>query len=986
MTTHRYLFSSLLTAIFILDAISVSAQEGRVNDDEPSEVIVTGTRFTNPNIVSSSPVTTIDDSAFDRIGAVDAVDVLTRLPSITAAQDSNVNNNATGTSTINLRGLGAERNLILLNGKRLGPGTPTDISADINQIPTPLLERVDVVTGGASAVYGSDAISGVTNFVLNRDFDGLEFDGIVGFFQDGNDSDFAQDVLELTATDGVVPTSSETDGFTFDVSAVYGTEFGDGRGHITAFGRYVDQNSVEQGTRDVSRCALVPPPPGFPVDGFCAGSFAGPFPTTLSLPGVFETDGDGNTVPLAGSFLSLDEAGNLMLDEDGNDLGSGNPFNFNPDNVFLRATERIQGGVFANYEFAPNVEAYLDATYFRNETDAQFAASATFDTVAEINCNNPFLSPELVQVICTDRGFDISENASAFINRRFVESGPRNTEFELENIRLVGGVKGQINDSNWDYDVFGQYATTNSSSENTNDAEIALLTEALLVVDGPNGPECSSGREGCIPLNLFGTEPVDTDALAAILTPTSSTGEVNQLVFGATTQGHFDQLVSPYAATPAHLLLGVEYRRDRLVNQPDEILLQGAATGLGGPLDPVDAASDVIEIFGEANIALVEERPFFENLSLTGQFRFSDYTYDNDLEGGAQSDGFTTTAFSVGASWSPSDDIRIRGQFQRAVRAPNIFELFAPTSAQLFFDTDPCSGAMPAATQEQCELTGLAPELFGFVPLDSGQLLQETSGNTDLQPERSNTFTIGFVLTPAAIEGLTLSIDYYDISIDDFISEISSSSVLNGCLDGSQPDFCGFINRDELGTLAINGSIEASLLNIAERSTQGFDVALNYDFELGAFGGYNFNYTSTIVTALEQVNFPGAPVTDSLGLFGGATFTQQPNPAYRHNANLGWSYNDYGLNIGWRYLGGTQIDGDLPLGIFGSEFDPESYIDLSGQWSVSETVELRFGVNNLFDNDPPLTAFFIDGVSGNTFPSTFDAFGRYIFFGGKLRL
>ena len=253
------LLSSLLTTLALGTSVNVSAQV----DDVEDELIVTGSRFTNPNVVSSSPITTIDEDAFDRIGAIDAIDVLNRLPGITAAQDSNVSNGATGTSTINLRGLGVTRNLVLIDGKRLGPGAPSGgatgggAAADLNQIPTPLLERVDVVTGGASAVYGSDALAGVTNFVLKRDFEGLEFNSTLGFFQDGNNNDFAQEVLEATATDGVVPSGSETDGRTFDISATFGASLDNGRGHVTAYARYVDQNEVLQGTRDVSRCALL---------------------------------------------------------------------------------------------------------------------------------------------------------------------------------------------------------------------------------------------------------------------------------------------------------------------------------------------------------------------------------------------------------------------------------------------------------------------------------------------------------------------------------------------------------------------------------------------------------------------------------------------------------------------------------------------------------------------------------------------------------
>lgn len=1005
------LLSSVLTTAVALVSANALAQDTDATDDE---VIVTGSRFTSPNVVSSSPVTTIDESAFERIGAIDAIDVLNRLPGVTAAQDSNVSNGATGTSSINLRGLGTNRNLVLIDGKRLGPGRPDISTADLNQIPTPLLERVDVVTGGASAVYGSDAIAGVTNFILKRDFEGFELSTTFGVFQDGNNNETAQEILELSSTDGVVPTNTQVDGETFDVSAVFGGSFADGRGHITGFGRFVNQDAVLQGTRDISRCAtlVLGPEPG-PLNGSttsCLGSNFGPFPTTVTLGAVIDpaTGLPAAVQPGFQGVISLDAAGNVPRDANGDIIaGSSNAFNFNPTNFFQRPTQRFQGGFLANYEITDNVEAYFDATFFRNVTDAQIAPSATFGEIQQINCDNPFLTADLVDIICTQRGFgvgglgpdllantDDDNNATVQVNRRFVEGGGRNSLIELDNIRLVGGFRGDIGDTGWAYDVFGQFSTTSSTTTNTNDGNIELLQEALLVVDGPNGPVCTSGSATCLPLNLFGTSPVDTTALANVLTPTILAGEVTQEIVGATIQGSPEQFTSPLADNPVNVLVGVEYRADRLQSQPDSILIVGGATGLGGPADPVDGVSEVYEIFGEVNIPLVEGQAFAENLALTGQYRYSDYSYENGIPGGEQSDGFATNAFSVGATWTPVSDIRFRGQFQRAVRAPNVFELFSPQSLGLFNDNDPCSGTAPTATVTQCSLTGLSPALFGLVQADAGQLQALTGGNTALQPEESDTITLGAVFRPSFVEGLTLSVDYYDISIDDFISTVPPQTILDDCLDGSQPEFCSFINRDALGTLQVDGFITASLQNIAERVAQGFDIAANYnfsaeDFGLGNWGDFSLNYVGNIVTALEQTSFPGAGVTDSNGLFGGSTFTGEVNPEYRHVASLGWVPNDaLSFNLDWRYIGGTVNDGDFTGESLTSQFgtfDAENYFDLFAQWNATEQLVFSAGVNNLLDNDPPISDFRFT-ANGNTFPSTFDSLGRYIFVGAKIRL
>ncbi|MEM9600985.1 MAG: TonB-dependent receptor plug domain-containing protein, partial [Pseudomonadota bacterium] len=282
-------------------AASAPAFAQDADEDDIDIVVSSGTRISAANVVSTSPVTTLSDEAFTRQGVIDAVDVLNTLPSVTPAQDSNVSNGATGTSSVNLRGLGSNRNLILVDGKRLAPGRPDISSSDLNQVPTPLLERVEVVTGGASAVYGSDAIAGVVNFILDRDFEGFEADANFSFFWDGNSNSFAQDVTDQSSTDGITPSDTQTDGETIDLWAKFGTGFGDGKGSMVGYVRYVDQGEVLQGTRDVSRCAIVDFGPQAGNDVFCVGSNFGPFPTTVTLPAIQGGTGFSGVISLDSS-------------------------------------------------------------------------------------------------------------------------------------------------------------------------------------------------------------------------------------------------------------------------------------------------------------------------------------------------------------------------------------------------------------------------------------------------------------------------------------------------------------------------------------------------------------------------------------------------------------------------------------------------------------------------------------------------------------
>lgn len=1007
---NKLLASSVLAAMMAAVPMGIAqAQEiervGQAADEDEDSVqqtiVVTGSRLSEVNITSSSPVTTLNTEAFRARGTIDVVDLVNTLPSVTAGQTSEASNGATGTSSLNLRGLGANRNLVLIDGKRLGPGRPDIAVADLNQIPTQLVERSEIVTGGASAVYGSDAIAGVANFILRRDFEGLEVSGLVGFNQDGNNNSTAQFINETTSVDGLNPTGGVTDGFTWDLSAIFGASLGDGKGNVTGYARYFDQNQILQGDRDVSACALGDVDSVANAGQFCFGSNFGPFPTTITLPAVLiDTDGDGiGDTQIAGGLsgtVSLDANGNVPRNADGTvSLGATNAFNFNPLNFFQRPSQRINAGFLAHYKITDFAEVYTDFGFTRNVTDAQIAPTATFGEVSQINCDNPFLTPELVQIICTDRGFGATDIATAQINRRNVEGGGRNSAIELTNFRIVSGVRGELDAwvPGWSYDAFVQFADTAQSDINEEDFNIELLNEALLVTaDAAGNPVCTSGSASCIPLNLFGTSPVDPVAIAAISTATILTGSVQQTVTGFTTQGPVG-ITSPFAESQPFLLAGFEWRRDALQSIPDSILLAGGSTGLGGPADPVDGQSRVWELFGEVGVPLIENAPFIQELSFTGQYRFSSFSFNNGLPGGAQSDGFDTHTFSVGTSWVPVDDLRFRFQFQRAARAPNIFELFAPASTQLFNGTDPCEGPNPVGTLEGCVASGLPAALFGLVPAAAGQLQELAGGNIGLQEEESDTFTAGVVVQPRWIPGLTASVDYFNIEVGDFITSIPSQTILDSCDTTLQAQFCDLITRDALGTIQIDGFVQANLQNVGARETEGVDVSIRYGFDsdqfgLGDFGQFNLSYQSTYLTEFEQANFLGDIPTDCVGFFAGACddIVGQPSFEYRHVAGVSWQSNyNLDVSLSWRYFSDVQRIGprnNIP-GSLGDEFDSESYIDLFVSYDLKDNINLSFGVNNLIGNDAPFTDF-RDTANGNTFPGVYDAAGRYIFFGTRI--
>lgn len=994
------LASTLLSTVGV--AAPVFAQEAQEAEGEtPDRIVVTGSRLATTQVDTPSPIVAIDAEAVSVRGISDVVDLVNTLPGIQPAQTTDISNGASGASTINLRGLGATRNLVLIDGHRLPAGVATSTAAgggyasDVNLVPAALVQRVEVVTGGSSAVYGSDAISGVTNFLLRRDFEGVEINSRVGWNFDTNDNDFSQSVLAATAPDGVVPTDDEIDGRTFDLSIIFGANLDRDRGNVTGYVQYIDQREVLQGTRDHSRCATSQDFSGRADDGgvICLGSNFGPFPTTFSLnaitgpnglplspqPGTVIDPVTGDVVPvdptlavLPGATVSLDENGVIPRDANGNIItGASNAYNFNPTNFFQRPYTRVNAGFMARYDVTDNIEAYLDLGFTDNITDAQIAPSATFGEISQVNCDNPFLSAELLQVICTSRGLSGSDLAPIQLNRRGVESGGRNSRIELTNLRLVGGIRGEV--FGWDYDVFGQHSITRQTDTNTNDFQIDLFQEAILVEDdGTGNPVCTSGRTGCVPLNLFGTTPVNPAAWQAIATPSIVTGRIEQTVFGATISndlGEYD-LVSPYAIEAPQVLFGAEFREDKLENAPDAILRTGNATGLGGPTSPVNGENNVWELFTEVNVPLVQDRDLVHDLSISGAYRYSDYSAI-DRSGPTPVTGqgeATTDTYGFGLAYAPTEDLLFRAQYQRAVRAPNIFNLFSAQVEQLFAGSDPCSGASPTASLDRCVASGLNPSLYGLVPPDAGQLQQLSGGNPDLEPEVADTTTYGVVFTPSRIPGLRVSVDYFNIEIEDFISTIPATEIVDGCLFGGNDNFCALFNRDSLGTIQVNGSVSATLQNIASFETSGFDFQASYSFDATEFGlpdigGFVLNYVGNYTDSLEFQSLPTSAPFECAGFFGIQCGT--PFFEYSHNATVKWESNyDVDVTLTWRYLGEVDSFGyDASTGSFQGDFqfapsfDAQSYLDAFVSYDVFDNVNLNVGINNLLNEDPPLDDF-----------------------------
>ena len=971
-------------------------------------IVVTGSLIPQSgNLVETSPVTSLGSADFDVRGVVRAEDMINSLPQAFGAQGSNLANGSTGTSSVNLRGLGASRTLTLLNGRRLPYGSLNTAAPDINFIPAAMVKKVDILTGGASATYGSDAVAGVVNFVLDTDFEGVRLEGNYSFYQHDNSNSYIQGILSdfaaINPSQYAVPDGSTSDGESIDITAAFGGKLDNGRGHVMGFASFQNTKEVLQANRDYSQCALSTTNAG--QDFTCAGSSTNQFTNVLDLDGLLPTGSGARVDPLTNTFQARD--GSVP-----------DTFNYNPYNHFQRPNERYSFGTFANYDINPYVNAYAEFMFMDNRTNSQIAPSGVFGYGVAggnggINCDNPFLSAQQVDFICTSRGgsgsdivglFDEeAEAAGLYFLRRNVEGGNRNNDIRHTTYRGVVGLKGTIGDTPWGYDISAIYANVHRSEVYNNDLSIKKMSAALYAVADPvtGDPVCAINADAdpnnddpaCAPYDIFSGAGPSEAALNYIVNPLFRDGDVKQTVVTAKTYADLGEygLQSPMSEEGVKVAFGVEYRRDSLDSNPDANFQSGDGAGQGGPTNPISGSQEVYDYFAEVNAPLIQGYEGVESLGIDLAYRRSNY------------DAVSSDAYKIGLEYAPVEDIRFRGSFQRAVRAANIFELFSTQSLGLFDLTagangvyDPCAGTTPTATAAQCANTGVTAAQYGnIVDNPAGQFNTLTGGNPDLDPEQSDTYTIGFVATPSMIPGLTVSLDYFDIVVEDLVGTVPQELALDTCLETGDDFFCSLVNRGAGGTLwaGQTGYIVATNINTGSLSTSGFDLLASYDLDLDNRGGVSFDYVGTLLESLETKplpNSPAADIFDCVGYYGGSCAsgggTEVANgasPEYRHKASMTWSDAEgkYSVTGTWRYYSEVEIEGGDD-GTINGVLDAQNYFDLSGSWAATDYMSFRLGVNNVLDEDPPLSS--VVGTApgnGNTYPQVYDALGRYIFMG-----
>ena len=977
----------LFGLVFSFAAIPFSA----LAQDDVEEVVVTGTRIADPNVTSSSQITSIDGEELLVRGITRVEDYLNDLPQISPGQSITNSNGASGTATANLRNLGCSRTLVLMNGRRMVSGTTGGGNcADLNTVPTLLLDKVEVLTGGASSVYGSDAVAGVVNFILDDEFVGMKSSFYHGFYQHKNDNSSLRDLV--ASYDYALAPKDVTTGDTEKVSVAFGGEIDGGKGHITAFMEHTDTKPILQGEYDISACAL--------RSGFsgCGGSSTIP-------PGRWADFGGYS----AGGFVNVDPT---ITGVDFKVLGNefvpraGQAYNYNPTNFFQRPDDRFNSGFFGKYEVSDNAEVYVDMTYMKSESNAQIAYSGTFGNITSLPCYNAFLSEQQYNAACGDwtgmggdHAPDFASGAAAlaylanldlavgdgsilgykaplYSLKRNVEGNPRQSIFAYKSFTQTVGVRGDIND-NWSYDAYYQTSNVVYNNEYRNDLSVTAINRAVDVVSVNGVPTCVSALNGtdstCVPYNLFqGGLPGDQgiqgvldggqELQSYIANSTYINGDGEQTTFTAYVTGDTGYSI-PGAPGNVSVVAGFESRELSSDFRPDLPSRTGDRSGSGGATLPLGGTYDVDEFFVELGI------PVTDTVSMDAGFRSADYSTGND-----------TTAMKLGAFWTVNDKVSVRGSFQTSQRHANLAELYQGIGQGLVdLDYDPCgidpdTGAAPIATQAQCENTGLPANLYGTdLKSPADQYNIQTGGNPNVNPEESESITIGVVLNP--MDGLTLTVDYFDITVEDGIGTVSPKTALDKCIETGAAAFCNLINRNPVnGSLWLTGGyISAQITNISEEQTSGIDVIFDYSVDTN-WGPLVVSGVTTLLDSYDIIELPGEAAIGCSGNWGGSC-GKNPMPEVMGSYTVGLTTEfDTDVILGVRYLGETD-----DLNANDIDFDAYTYLDATAIYSVNDNMSVTLGVSNLLDKEPGYTsdAGTAPG-NGNTFPGYFDAFGRHI--------
>ena len=927
--------------------ISVTTEQSTDATGAPQaggDIVVTGSRIARRNTDSAAPVAVVQDQEFKLSGTINVEQVLNTLPQVIPGSTGFDNNPGGGVATLNLRGLGTNRSLVLVNGRRWMFFDTTQV-VDLNTIPTFLIDSVDVVTGGASAVYGSDAIAGVVNFRLRQNLVGVEAGGQYSITERG-------------------------DGARYNAYVTLGTELADGKGHATVYAEYFNRSSIFQGQRDFSSAVQGD---NATATGFIPGGSSttpnGRFTSTYAAASCPA----GNVFCSPGAYFT---APGVSRPRQATDL-----YNFGAVNYLQVPQERYLLGGYGNYDIGGGHEAYAEVAFVNNRVANELAATPVTGTFqVRIASVAPFLSAgdaaalrQLDTVAAT--GNTVGDGIVPLaIQRRIVETGSRNSLDERNAFRVMTGLRGPIGDA-LKYDIYYSYARTRNSNIQAGNISRAGFQAGL------NGTAA--------PINIFGPGTLSQASVDQI-SITAQNGDISTLqVANASVSGNLFNL--GFGGDDVGFAFGGEYRKVSSQFVPDTALSSGDVIGFNAG-NPTEGQYDVKEVFGELRLPIASNVAGIQRAEINLAGRYSDYGLAN--VGGVYT-------YAAGAEYAPIRDITFRGQYQRAVRAPNVSELFGGQATGFFQTQDPCalaSAATNATVRAVCIATGVPAAAVGTAGLQINTQIQGTvGGNPNLEEETSDSYTAGVVVRPRFVRGLAITADYFNIKIKNAIGVFGGGlpNTLNLCYNviqqASSPYCQVFVGtRNALGQF--DGTIAPVFLNAntGRFNTEGVDVQVDYStpspFSLTGSGSAKLNFfflgTYTPVISTTPVQARPELQTKCAGKFG-ILACGEPSPRYKWTSRLSLIDGFMTTSFRWRHLSGVRDD-DPDTTFFVERIPAYNLYDLSFAFDLANRFTFSVGVNNLLDKQPLVLG--TNQAQANTYPNTYDVLGRDFFVSARIKL
>jgi outer membrane receptor protein involved in Fe transport len=1007
MTTLKSRRARLLSSTGLAVAGALLASSTAYADDQVETVVITGSRLAVTSAFDApTPVSVISAEQIQLTGTVNIETLLNQSPQFTGAtngspssntQQANGNSGAAYADLRNLNpGSNTPRTLVLVNGRRFTING-TSLATDLNTIPAALVQRTEVVTGGSSAVYGSDAIAGVVNFVLRQDYTGAEARAHVNFDAYTTTPEYSFDLTAGSNFDhdrgNVVMSANYTNRGGIRQSQVSYAKLPFNETCVTAASWMRDAPGIANGS-NAANCAASGGKMGFTQGG-----------STSTPPGQFLPVFTGSDATLTTLLAAAGIPGGNFTFDGTTARPVSNPadlYNLTAQNFMQIPQERWMLNSFAHYDLTPHITAYAEMHFSNNSISVQLTPSNLGGQSILVNTNNPYLSAAMQAVLVRldqleTANTSIVEGSKTFttapndgfailkMSRRFVELGNRTDDDNRVAWRFAGGFRGNIGSPFGDaflkdlsYDIYYDYARTIDTNWLSGVGSRSAIQNSILE-PGANPPTATgSGTPVC---NIFGPN-MSAACIKAVSITDQYTTKAEQAGAVASLTGTAVEL----PAGPAQFSVGLEWRFDSAQYIPDQYLATGEPTGFNYSY-PTKGNTSVKEVFGEVRVPVLKDILLIKSFTANAAFRNSCY----NLSGVG-----CVWTYSAGGDWKITDDIALRGQFQHAIRAPNVGELYGGSALNFQSNTiDPCggqyAGAHTAALQALCVATGVpAGNVWTNVVQDASKLVGYTSGgNPNLAQEASDTITFGTVFTPTFVPGLQASVDFFSIDIKGAIGVFggSANAVLNNCYLSSNTDpanlNCAAINRDSSGAITAPYYINLGNVNANFLKTQGVDVGTVYTFDPGfglLSGDSTFTVSSnwTITTEFKSVGTTGV-ATSCLGQFGGTCL--EPLPNWKGVSNVTWHDGPLTLNLRWRLIGQTTDDRHklqgTPLAAMTNPVIPVyNYFDLSGSYDITENLTVTGGVNNLFGLEPPTPA---KTSYGNTWPATYDAFGQMMF-------